>query len=167
MIKLYGIVFTLSKHSKLYKNWHTESNVNQYIFSCLISINQFILLHKIFSKVRTYIRNWKLQAHQFLIFWYISLKSLQFLISEFLLISGSLLYCLLDHYCSAGTGIDSKPNICHFHPSKSSKPNPIGNLIHFKIFKSFIFGRLFHYLNGFHVCLRFVTDDACTNQIDS
>ena len=47
------------------------------------------------------------------------------------------------------------------------KKNPIRNLIHLKIFRSFIFGRLFHYLNDFHVCLRFVTDDACTNQIDS
>ena len=50
---------SLPKHSKLYETLHTESNVSQCIFSCLISINQFILLHKYFSKVRTYIRNWK------------------------------------------------------------------------------------------------------------
>ena len=100
-------------------------------FSCLISINQFILLHNIFPKVRTCIRNWKTQAqaqtqaHQFLIFWYISLKSLQFLISEFLLTSGSLLYCLLDHYCSAGTGIDSKTTFAISIPPKAPSPIPL------------------------------------------
>ena len=52
-------------------------------FSCLISINHFILLHKIFPKVRTYIRNWKTSDSPVSYILVHKLKSLQFLVSEF------------------------------------------------------------------------------------